>query len=97
ADLSVSKFPVAAVQNADVVAFHLPMHTATRMAAPLIRRIHTQNPKAKICCYGLYAPMNDKYLRGLGVNSILGGEFEADLVRLAAGEAASTGLAKLDF
>jgi len=97
ADLSVSQFPIAGVREADLVAFHLPMHTATRMTAPLIERARTQNPQAKICCYGLYAPLNAQYLQGLGVEFILGGEFEADLVRLAAGEAASTELEKLDF
>ena len=42
-----------------------------------------QNPRAHFCCYGLYAPMNEKYLRTLGVSTILGGEFEGGLVRLA--------------
>jgi len=36
-----------------------------------------------LCCYGLYAPMNAEYLRTLGVGTILGGEFENELVRLA--------------
>ena len=48
-------------------------------------------PHAHLCVYGLYAPMNQKLLRGLGVKTILGGEFEPGLVslahRLRAGEA----------
>ena len=42
------------------------------------------NPRAHICFYGLYAPVNEEYLRGLGVGTILGGEFEEGLASLAA-------------
>jgi radical SAM superfamily enzyme YgiQ (UPF0313 family) len=41
------------------------------------------NPAAHVCCYGLYAALNESYLRKLGVEAILGGEFEAGLVSLA--------------
>src|SRR5262249_32985127 len=41
------------------------------------------NPRAHLCCYGLYAPMNVEYLRALGVSTILGGEFEEGLAHLA--------------
>jgi len=69
----------------DLIAFHLPMHTATRLAAPLIALARRHNPQAHLCCFGLYAPLNEQYLRQLGANSVLGGEFEGQLVRLAAG------------
>src|SRR5260370_12157133 len=59
------------------------MHTATRLAAQLIPLLRKQNPGAHLCCYGLYAPMNADYLRGLGVSTILGGEFEEGLAHLA--------------
>src|SRR5438874_11971310 len=39
---------------ADLIAFHLPMHTATRLAAPLIENARRLNPSARICAYGLY-------------------------------------------
>ena len=68
---------------ADLVAFHLPMHTATRLAVPVIRRVRGLNPAARLCCYGLYAPLNASFLRSLGVHDILGGEFEDELVRMA--------------
>ena len=68
---------------ADLVAFHLPMHTATRLAVPVIRRVRELNPAARLCCYGIYAPLNASFLRSLGVHDILGGEFEDELVRLA--------------
>ena len=73
------------VARADLVALHLPMHTAARLAMPVIRRIRRLNPDADLCCYGLYAPPNASVLRSLGVRHILGGEFEADLVGLALG------------
>jgi radical SAM superfamily enzyme YgiQ (UPF0313 family) len=82
-DLAVSPFPASSIQSAGLVAFHLPMHTATRLAAPLIRRVRDLNPEAKICCYGLYSSINADYLRSIGVDFALGGEFEGDLVRLA--------------
>ena len=71
--------------SVDFVAFHLPMHTATRLAVPVIRRVRELNPDATLCCYGLYAPLNQEVLSRLGVEAILGGEFEADLLALATG------------
>src|SRR5690242_10846280 len=71
------------VADADLIALSLPMHTATRLAADAIRGIREENPHGKICCYGLYAPLNAEYLRSLGVDFILGGEFEAGLLALA--------------
>ncbi|MEP7199460.1 MAG: CUAEP/CCAEP-tail radical SAM protein [Chloroflexota bacterium] len=81
-DLAFQKLDDTAIASADLVAFYLPMHTATRIAAPLIKRVRQCNPNAHICCYGLYAPVNEKYLRALGAGTILGGEFEEGLVSL---------------
>jgi len=86
--LDLSRQPFRAeLASADFVGFHLPMHTATRLAVPVIRRIRELNPRAMLCCYGLYAPLNRQMLSALGVEAILGGEFEADLVALAGGQA----------
>ena len=82
-DLSRQALNEAAVRQAGLVAVYLPMHTATRLASRLIPALREINPAAHFCCYGLYAPMNEEYLRSLGVATILGGEFEAGLVRLA--------------
>ncbi len=82
-DTSVEPVSAEAVKLAGLVAFHLPMHTATRLAAPMVASVKALNPAAHIACYGLYAPINAGYLRGLGVDSIVGGEFEGELVRLA--------------
>src|SRR5262245_1180267 len=51
------------VRAADLIAFHLPMHTATRLAGPLIRKARAVNPSARICAYGLYAPLNVEWLQ----------------------------------
>jgi radical SAM superfamily enzyme YgiQ (UPF0313 family) len=79
ADLSVAGLPPAAVRAADLVAFSLPMHTATRLAVRLLPAVKALNPRARLCCFGLYAPLNEAYLRGQGVEIILGGEFEQPL------------------
>ena len=68
---------------AGLIAFYLPMHTATRLAAPLIDRARRVNPSARLCAYGLYAPLNAQWLRERGVTEILGPEAEAELVGLA--------------
>ena len=83
-DLSREPFRPEAFAT-DLVAFHLPMHTATRLALPVIRRVRTLNPAARLCCYGLYAPLNESVLRGLGVEQVLGGEFEQALLAVATG------------
>lgn len=75
--------------GADLVAFYLPMHTATRLALPVIRRVRALNPGARLCCYGLYAPLNASLLRSLGVDHVLGGEFEAGLLDVALGRGAT--------
>jgi radical SAM superfamily enzyme YgiQ (UPF0313 family) len=82
--LDLSREPLAAdaVGSAELVAFYVPMHTATRLAVELVPAVRRLNPRAHLCFYGLYAPVNEAYLRALGVGSILGGEFEAGLARL---------------
>ena len=81
-DLSRESFNEDFVRAADIVAFYVPMHTATRLAVQLLEPVHKLNPRAHICFYGLYAPMNEDYLRKLGAQTILGGEFEEGLVQL---------------
>ncbi len=80
ADTTQHKLSERAVMCADVIAFYLPMHTATRIAVPLISRVRELHPSARVAAYGLYAPLNERLLRALGVDFIVGGEFEAALV-----------------
>ncbi len=83
ADLSKERLDDGIVAEADLVGFHLQMHTATRLAGPVIERIRACRPTARLCAYGLYAPLNADWLRTLGVDEIFGGEFEGDLAALA--------------
>jgi len=82
-DLARQELDDAATTATERIAIYLPMHTATRLAARLIPSLRQKNPRARICCYGLYAPMNADYLRSLGVEKLIGGEFEAELVAWA--------------
>ncbi len=82
-DVAKEKIDWSAVPSARLVAFHLPMHTATRLAAPVIKKVRAANPAARICAYGLYAPLNAEWLRSIGVDDVLGGEFEEELTAIA--------------
>jgi radical SAM superfamily enzyme YgiQ (UPF0313 family) len=85
ADLACTHVSSVAVEEADLIAVHLPMHTATRLFLRVLDRIQQANPWAHLCAYGLYAPLNADMLRRSGVDSILGGEFEQGLTELASG------------
>ena len=74
------------IAAADLVAFHLPMHTATRLAGPLIDRVRQFKPAMPLAAYGLYAPLNALWLRDRGVDHVLGPDAEHELVALAAKE-----------
>ncbi len=99
ADLAASHLPGPEIEEADLIAFHLPMHTATRMFLRVIEKVQRANPWAHVCAYGLYAPLNAPMLKRVGVDSILGGEFEQALVELASGRcgAGTVSLDRLQF
>jgi radical SAM superfamily enzyme YgiQ (UPF0313 family) len=82
-DLSRERLLDDDVTGATLVAFYLPMHTATRLALPAIDRVRQINPAARIAAYGLYAPLSESLLRAHGVSTVLGPEAESDLVELA--------------
>ena len=82
-DLSLQKLDPLTLAGASLVALYVGMHTATRIAVEAIPRIKVLAPGAHLCVYGLYAPMNEMLLRGLGVGTVLGGEFEPGLLSLA--------------
>ncbi len=94
ADLSRDPLPLQSVRDAALVAFYLPMHTATRLAVPVVEKVRALNPGAHLCAYGLYAPMNEEWLRTLGFRTIVGGEFEAGLTAVA--HSLQTGAAPLE-
>lgn len=86
-DVSRDRLHEADIASASLVAVYLPMHTATRLALPVLDRIRSLNPSATLCAYGLYAPLNEAILRQHGVSIVLGPEAEQDLVDLALDEA----------
>ena len=82
-DAAKEKMRAESLSAPQLIGFHLPMHTATRLAGPLIAAARRANPEALLCAFGLYAPLNDGWLRDLGVNEVFGGEFEEDLAAWA--------------
>lgn len=82
-DIAKEQLPDDDVRQADLIAIHLPMHTATRLAVPIIQKMRSVNATARLCAYGLYAPLNADWLRSLGVDDVLGGEFEGELAAIA--------------
>jgi Radical SAM superfamily len=100
ADLACSPLPFEAIEQAGLIAFYLPMHTATRLFLRVLDRVKTANPSAQLCAYGLYAPLNEPMLRRNGIDWIAGGEFEQTLAAIARGEGcgrAGTSLEKQQF
>jgi radical SAM superfamily enzyme YgiQ (UPF0313 family) len=79
-DLTRDTLNPEVIAEAEVVGFFLPMHTATRLAIPVIDRIRQANSRARLLAYGLYAPLNESLLREHGIDHVLGAEFEAALV-----------------
>jgi len=81
-DLSLEKLDPESLADAGLVGVYVGMHTATRIAVQALPRIRLLAPRAHLCVYGLYAPMNEALLRGLGVGTVLGGEVEPALLSL---------------
>ena len=82
-DVAKEKLARERVALADLVGFHLPMHTATRLAAPILAAARQANPSARICAFGLYAPLIGEWLQSLGADAVFGGEFEEELAAFA--------------
>jgi len=80
-DLTRTKLQAEVVGAADLIAFYLPMHTATRLASPLLERVRAMNPDARVAAYGLYAPLNRAWLEERGAQ-VLGPDAEQELVDL---------------
>ncbi|MGH9466919.1 MAG: CUAEP/CCAEP-tail radical SAM (seleno)protein [Terriglobales bacterium] len=93
-DVSREALEDGLLTGADLIGLYLPMHTATRLALGLLPRLRKAAPRARIFAFGLYAPINAELLRAGGVDTVLGPEFEAELVGAGTSEA---GLPRLDF
>lgn len=99
-DCAIEPFPEARVKAADIVAFFLPMYTAARLSIPLIKRVKNLNPECVIVAYGLYAPVNEDFLKRNSVQKVIGGEFEQPLLdyckSIRSGEVENNTLVSLD-
>ncbi len=95
-DLALQRLEPEVLRDAQLVAIYVAMHTATRIALAALPRIRALAPEAHLCVYGLYAPMNEKLLRELGVHTVLGGEVEPALVSLVERLRAGSGQAQTE-
>ena len=100
-DLSVEPLEPAAFAEAELIGVSVPMHTAARLGLALAERVRAWHPAVHIVLYGLYASSLHEQLVGGGavdsaIDSVIGGEYEPGLVRLAdalaAGEAVAEGV-----
>jgi radical SAM superfamily enzyme YgiQ (UPF0313 family) len=82
-DLSREPLKELPLREADLIAFYVPMHTATRLALELIDPVRRINTTAHFCAYGLYASLSADIFRARGISTLFGGEFEQSLVDLA--------------
>jgi radical SAM superfamily enzyme YgiQ (UPF0313 family) len=82
-DLSRESLNEQAVREAGLIAFYVPMHTATRLTLELLEPLRRMNPQAHFCAYGLYASLTAESFQAHGVKSLFSGEFERSLVDLA--------------
>ncbi len=82
-DLSVEELDTSMVNWAQAVAISVPMHTATRLAADLVRQIKRIRPDLPVALYGLYAVVGE----ASGADALFAGEYEPALLRWASGEA----------
>lgn len=82
-DTAVDPLELDAAKRARLVAISVPMLTALRLGVEVGKRIRADNPEAHICYYGLYAALNASHLLETVADSVIGGEFEEALVRVA--------------
>ena len=83
-DLAAEALRPEAIRRARLIAISVPMHTALRLGVRAAAQIRKLNPGCHICYYGSYASLNaTSLLADHGADSIIGGEFEEPLLRLA--------------
>ncbi len=83
-DLATEQLHPKAIRRARLIAIAVPMHTALRIGVRAAAQIRELNPDCHLCFYGSYASLNaTSLLADHGATSIIGGEFEEPLLRLA--------------
>ncbi len=81
-DTSIDRLTDEDILEARLVAISVPMHTALRLGVQIAEQVRLLNPGALICFYGHYAWLNADYLLREICDFVIGGEFEAPLLRL---------------
>ncbi len=82
-DLALQRLTAEELQDATVIAIHLGMHTASRIAIAAFPRIRELAPTAHICVYGWYAAANAELFFELGAVAAFSGEVEDALLAFA--------------
>lgn len=75
ADLAISPISSAPIATAKLIGISVPMLTALRLGCLALKTIKKLNPNCHVIFYGLYASLNEAYLKTLGVHQCYGGEF----------------------
>jgi radical SAM superfamily enzyme YgiQ (UPF0313 family) len=83
-DLAIDPLPEDTVRAAGLVVVSVPMHTALRLGILAGRRVRDLNPGVHICYFGAYAWLNAELLLREAADSVIAGEGEETLARLAA-------------
>ncbi|TAJ17155.1 MAG: hypothetical protein EPO65_11855, partial [Dehalococcoidia bacterium] len=86
-DVAVEPLAGAALRAVDLIAISVPMHTAARIALQVVEAIREAKIGARLVCFGLYASPLAEHL-GHRAIEVVGGEYEAGLVEVAAQVAA---------
>ena len=79
-DVSVDALDAEALRRARLVAISVPMHTALRLG---VRVAGQAAAGAHVCFFGLYAELNAEHLLARHAHSVIGGEADVPLRRLA--------------
>jgi radical SAM superfamily enzyme YgiQ (UPF0313 family) len=82
-DVAVEALDEEAIRRARLIAISVPMHLALRLGVRVAERARVLNPGAHVCLFGLYAALNRGHLLGRHCDSIIGGEADEPLRRLA--------------
>ncbi len=78
-DLSIEEADFTILDDVDVIAFSVPMHTAMRLAITTASRIKEVRPNIPIAFYGLYADVGRERTLGTIADAIFCGEYEPSL------------------
>lgn len=81
-DVSVDILSDDVIDRARFIGISAPMHTAMRIGIEVGHKIRERNAGCHICFYGMYATLNAEHLLNSVADSIVGGEYEEDLVEV---------------